>query len=487
MVHAVHSKEILTIFVFYIVIIFCVGFVALFKTKDLSDYILGGRKLPAPIVGLGAGASDMSGWLLMALPGAIFVNGANYLWLPLGLSIGAFLNWLLVARRLRRFTEISNDSLTIPSYFDARFQDRKKILRMVTAVVVLVFFTFYASAGFVAGGILSESLFHTSYFTGLCISTAIIVGYTCIGGFLAISWIDFFQGSLMLVALVAVPVVTIFHIGGWQPFMHHLSANGHSYLNAFHGISAMGIFSLLAWGLGYFGQPHILVRFMAAKSPKVIPSAQVICVTWMILALYGAVFTGLSGNAFFHHLEKPESVFIELAMVVFNPWIAGFLIAAVLSAIMSAVSAQLLASSSALTEDLYRIINPSHRLRYKQIVRIARLSLLLIAVIAFWLASRPDGTVLKLVSYAWAGLGASFGPLVLLSIYWKNMTRDSALIGMLVGAITVIVWEILDKHFGGFFHLYSMIPGFFLNVVAVLLVGKYQGNRTIPEIAEKLF
>lgn len=454
----------------YIVIVFIIGFYASRVTRNLSDYILAGRHLPGPVVALGAGASDMSSWLLMALPGAAFVLGINQIWLPIGLSFGAFLNWQFVAKRLRVYTEVVKDSLTIPAYFDNRFQDHSKILRVVTAAIILIFFTFYASAGFVAAGYLVQQLLGMTYIHALFLGSIVIIIYICIGGFFAVSWIDFFQGSLMFFALIAVAVVTLHHLGGWHPMMQSVSFQGQNYFDAFHGISTVGIISLLAWGLGYFGQPQIIVRFMAAKTKNDIPVAQLICICWMIIALYFAVLVGFSGHAYFgvQGLAHPEAVLIELAKDLLNPWFAGVVLAGVLSSAMSATSAQLLAAASAATGDFYQLIN--HSASEKELVWVARLAVLVIGFIAIWLGMSPSGTIFQLVSYAWAGLGAAFGPVVLISLYWKRMTRSSAVIGMIVGAATVIIWEFLGKHVGGIFMLYSLVPGFFLNALMIYIV-----------------
>jgi sodium/proline symporter len=469
---AILTSPIVLTFIFYITIVFIIGIFANRVTANLSDYILGGRHLPGPVVALGAGASDMSSWLLLALPGAVLINGINQIWLPIGLSIGAYLNWQFVARRLRVYTEIANDSLTIPAYFDNRFQDKTRILRTTTAAVILLFFTFYAAAGFVAAGYLVQALFGLPYIHALLIGSLIIVIYVCVGGFVAVSWIDFFQGTLMLVALIIVPLVTISHLGGMTATLNDLAAKGHNYFDAFHGISLIGIVSLLAWGLGYFGQPQIIVRFMAARHKNDIPVAQLICMTWMILALYFAVFTGLSGQAFFvnNPLQHPEMALIELAKQLLNPWLAGLIVAGVLSSAMSATSAQLLSSASAVAEDFYHLI--FKQASVKSLVWVARLAVLIIGVIAIWIASRPGGNIFALVGYAWAGLGASFGPIVLISLYWKRMTTRGAVAGMIVGAITVVIWEILKVH-GGIFTLYSLLPAFVLNSIAIYIVSRW--------------
>jgi len=465
-------------FMIYITGILLVGVLASRVTKNIADYILAGRNLSGALTALGAGASDMGGWLLMALPGAAFVNGINQMWMPIGLAIGAYLNWQFEAKRLRIYTEVANNSLTVPAYFDNRFQDHTRLLRTVTAVVVLLFFTVYAAAGFVAGGLLTQTIFHLSYLPALLITASVIIVYTCIGGFVAISWIDFFQGTLIFIALIVVPVITLFHIGPVVSIASLIETQGPQYLNAFHGLGVIGTISLLAWGLGYFGQPHIVVRFMAARSGHDIPQARLICMTWMILAMYGSVFTGILGAAFFNQgsalLTKPETIFLILSQTLFNPWIAGILIAAVLSAIMSTVSAQILSAASALTEDLYRVFLRKQATP-RELMIVARLTVLIIAGIALWIAAAaaPNSTILKLVSYAWAGLGASFGPVILISLYWRRMTRQAAVAGIVTGALTVMLWEMLGHSIGGIFTLYSILPGFCLNAVAIYIVTCY--------------
>ncbi|WP_440617494.1 sodium/proline symporter PutP [Cysteiniphilum sp. 6C5] len=457
------------VFVLYISIILGLGICSYFYTKNLHDYMLGGRSLSGPIAALGAGASDMSSWLLLALPGAVMLNGLNQIWLPLGLSLGAYLNWQFVAKRLRVYTEVANDSITIPSYFENRFMEKSGLLRLLSALVILIFFTFYTASAFVAGGLLFGSTFKIDYTTGLYITALIILVYTCVGGFLAISWIDFFQGALMFIALIIVPVTVWVHIGSLSEALHTVSQQSPVYLNAFKGTSIIGVLSLFAWGLGYFGQPHILVRFMATKSAKTIPQAQFICMTWMCVALIGAVFTGLFGIAYYapHTLKNPETVFIVLAETLFNPWVAGVLLAAVLSATMSTASAQLLASSSAVVEDFYhKFIRPNAKAN--EMLIISRVIVTVIAIIAVLLALDPKSSILNLVGYAWAGLGASFGPIIVLSLFWKRMNLTGAFCGIVVGALTVIIWPYL-KTFGGIFELYELLPGFIFACIAIYL------------------
>lgn len=475
------NYPIIVVFILYISVILIVGYVAGKVIKNISDYILGGRNLSGLLAALGAGASDMSQWLLMGMPGAFFVHGINQIWILMGCSIGAYINWQFVAKRLRVYTEVANDSLTMPAYFDNRFHDHSKILRRVTAIVILIFFLFYSAAGFIAGGVVTQNIFHISYLSATLICAAVIIIYTCIGGFVAISWVDFFQGSLMFFAILIVPCVTMYHLNGVGHTFDLLKTQGPNYFNAFYDYGWLGIISLLGWGLGYAGQPHIIVRFMAIRKVKDIPMANFICMTWMIFSLYGALFTGLTGAAYFthtgKHLDNPETIFLALADILFNPWIAGFLIAAVLSAIMSTVSAQLLLSASALTEDFYRDFfrpNASNR----ELVIVARICVLIISFIAVLIAitTSSDSTILSVVSYAWSGLGASFGPVVIVSLYWPRMTREAAISGIIMGAMSVVIWELLGKYYGGMFKLYSLLPAFVINLLTIYFVSIYSSK-----------
>ena len=460
-----HDKlPILITFIGYITIVLVIGVFASRVTRNLSDFVLGGRRLSPVIAALGAGASDMSGWLLMALPGAVFVWGLKEIWIPVGLTIGAYLNWRLVARRLRIATEKLGNALTIPAYFNYRFRDHNPLLRTTTALVIIVFFTFYASAGFVSSAVLLNSIFGIDYMSALIIGASVMVIYTCVGGFLAVSWVDFFQGSLMFFALMIVPFMTFHAIHIPSHYAEVMNRLPPYFFNPFHHFSVLGFISLLAWGFGYFGQPHILVRFMAIKSPDGLLVARRICMTWMTLSLVGAVLTGLSGAIYFKgRLAEPEAVFLYLANILFNPWMAGILISAVLSAIMSVVSAQLLASASAVTEDIYHALFKKN-LDQKRLVLIGRMTVVGIALVAAILASNPKSNILQLVAYAWSGLGASFGPIILMSLYWKRMTSGGAMAGMIAGALTVILWHYLGNKIGGIFQLYEIVPAFLMNL-----------------------
>ena len=468
------STPMLVTFVVYIAAMVLIGLIAYLRTKNLSDYILGGRSLGSFVTALSAGASDMSGWLLMGLPGAIFVAGISESWIAIGLVIGAYLNWLFVAGRLRVQTEHNGNALTLPDYFTNRFEDNSRILRIFSALVILVFFTIYCASGVVAGARLFESTFGMSYETALWAGAAATIAYTFIGGFLAVSWTDTVQATLMIFALILTPVVVMITTGGFDPAMVAIEAVDATNFDMLKGATFVGVISLMAWGLGYFGQPHILARFMAADSVKSIPAARRISMTWMILTLAGAVAVGFFGIAYFAAhpevagpvAENPERVFIELAKLLFNPWIAGILLSAILAAVMSTLSCQLLVCSSALTEDFYKAFLRKDASQ-TELVWVGRAMVLLVALIAIALAANPENRVLGLVSYAWAGFGAAFGPVVILSLLWKGMTRNGALAGMLVGAATVIVW----KNWIGL-GLYEIIPGFILATLAIVIFSR---------------
>ncbi len=456
----------------YIALMLLIGVLGYRSTGDLSDYILGGRSLGAFVVALAAGASDMSGWLLMGLPGAVYLSGLSEAWIAIGLIVGAYLNWRFVAARLRVYTEKSGNALTLPDYFSNRFLDSNNLLRVVSAVVILVFFTLYCASGVVAGARLFESMFGMPYDLAIWVGAFCTIAYVFIGGFLAVSWTDTIQASLMFTALVLAPIMVVSATGGWGGSIDAVAAIDPTHLDMFDGMTTIGIVSLLAWGLGYFGQPHILVRFMAAESLRTIPNARRISMTWMILCLAGAVGVGFFGIAYFSaHPEQAagvtansERVFIELALILFNPWIAGMLLAAVLAAVMSTLSAQLLVCSSSLTQDVYKTFLRPHATQ-RELVWFGRAMVLGVALVAIWLAVDPNSRVLGMVSYAWAGFGAAFGPVVILSLVWPRMTRYGALAGMIVGAVTVLVW----KQFG-WLGLYEIVPGFFLATLAIYVV-----------------
>ena len=458
-------------FALYIVAMVGIGFVAWRRTRSLDDYILGGRSLGSFVTALSAGASDMSGWLLLGLPGALYAGGLSEGWIAAGLVVGAWCNWKYVAGPLRVYTERARNALTLPDYFTHRFEDGSRILRVLSALIILVFFAVYSASGIVAGARLFEAVFEVPYERALWLGAAATIVYTMVGGFLAVSWTDTVQATLMIFALVLTPVFVVLATGGPAASLEVIAQANPANLDLFRGASAVAIISLLAWGLGYFGQPHILARFMAAESLAAIPNARRIGMTWMVLCLAGAMAVGFFGIGWFAaHPDQagmvtanPERVFISLSQLLFNPWIAGVLLSAILAAIMSTLSCQLLVCSSALTEDFYKGFLRRDA-GQSELVWVGRLTVLGVALLAIWLASDPDSRVLGLVSYAWAGFGAAFGPVVLFSLGWKRMTRNGALAGMVVGAVTVLVWKQ-----GGWFGLYEIVPGFVFASVAIVL------------------
>ncbi|WP_371186114.1 sodium/proline symporter PutP [Thalassotalea maritima] len=462
----------LVTFIGYLLTTLLIGFIAYKATSTLSDYILGGRQLGPAVTALSVGASDMSGWLLLGLPGAIYLSGASEVWIGVGLVIGALFNWLLVAPKLRSFTEKANNSHTLPEFFENRFADKSHVIRLMSALTILIFFTFYVSSGLVGGAILFEKVFGLEYTTALIIGAIVIVSYTFLGGFLAVSWTDFFQGCLMLIALIILPIVAVNELGGMAQTQQLLAQTNPDYSELFKDFSWIGFFSLMAWGLGYFGQPHILSRFMAIRSVDDIPTSRNIAMIWMVLSLLGALAVGLVGIAYYADapLDNPETIFIFLSKALLNPWVAGVIIAAILSAIMSTIDSQLLVCSSVVVEDFYKIY-VKKKASEAQLVWLTRFSLLAIAIIATFVALDPQSSVLGLVSYAWAGFGSAFGPTVLLALFWSKYTRFGAIASIVTGALVVIFWPML-KDLGGLFSLYEMIPGFIASLLVGVLVSK---------------
>ena len=462
----------------YFVVLLGLGILAWQRTQDLSDYILGGRRLGSGVTALSAGASDMSGWLLLGLPGAAYVGGLDAGWIALGLLIGTWLNWLVVSHRLRVATESLDNSLTLPDYFQRRFADTSGMLRIIPGVFIFVFFALYVSAGLVAGGRLFETVFEMPYIWAVSTGAIAIIIYTFLGGYLAVSWTDALQALLMLLALVAVPLMVIgFGDAGLVDSVRDFNPE---LLNPFTGadgqaLGMLAIVSLMAWGLGYFGQPHILARFMGIRSAAQLTRARRIAVSWAAICLVAAIFVGMAGiGGLGEVLDGPdaETVFIRLVEVLFHPVIAGICLAAILAAVMSTADSQLLVASSVVAEDFYKgLIRPDAK--QSELVWIGRFSVIAIALIALWLAADPDRMVLDLVAHAWAGLGAAFGPVIVMSLYWPAMSRAGAAAGMIAGGLTVLIWQPLE---GGLFDVYEILPG---AVFAALFAAGF--SRLMPD------
>lgn len=458
-------------FAAYFALILIIGWYAFRRTSNLSDFILGGRKLGSGTAALSAGASDMSGWLLLGLPGFAYAAGLESLWLAGGLLLGTWLNWRLLAGRLRTFSEAYGDALTLPEYFANRFGDDTGWLRGISAFFILLFFLLYTGSGLVAGGKLFESVFDLPYIWAVAAGTLAILVYTAVGGFLAVSWTDVLQGLLMAAALLVVPLMAFSITGGPGAGLARIEAVNPSLLDPFtkadgSALGFIGILSLAAWGIGYFGQPHILARFQAIRSVASVGRARLIAVSWVIVTLCGAVLAGLAGILVLDTQlvgDERETVFIELVGLLFHPVIAGICLAAILAAVMSTADSQLLVSSSTFTEDLYRRLLRRDA-SPQELVAVGRGSVVVLAALAFTMALDPDAVILDLVGYAWAGFGAAFGPVLILSLYWPRMTRRGALAGILTGGITVVVWRNLD---GGLFDAYELVPGFLLSLLAI--------------------
>ena len=457
--------------IIYFVAMIVIGLWAYQRTDDMDDYMLAGRNLGPLSTALSAGASDMSGWLLMGLPGAFYLSGMSAMWLPIGLTVGAWLNWKYTAPRLRTYTEVADNSLTIPTFLSARLHDGSRLIQIGAGVIILVFFTFYVSSGMVAGGRFFEASFGVDYRLGMVLVAGITVLYTLVGGFLAVAYTDVVQGLMMVTALVAVPVAGLFRLGGPDSLIstiNELDPGTWALWGA--STSLMSIVSAAAWGLGYFGQPHIIVRFMALETPQQAKAGRRIGIGWMALACLGAAATALVGIATYRRdtgqLPNPETVFIALGQLLFHPFVAGFMLAAILAAIMSTISSQLLVSSSALVEDLYHAFNRKE-LGEKRSVLLGRVAVMIVSVVAALMAWQADDSILKLVSFAWAGFGASFGPVVLLALFWRRLTRWGALAGMTTGAVVAAVWANLS---GGIFDLYELLPGFVANLIVTIVV-----------------
>ncbi|MFV0624510.1 sodium/proline symporter PutP [Sphingomonas sp. ac-8] len=472
----------------YFVLMLAIGLYAWRKsTSNVSEFMLGGRQLSPAVAALSAGASDMSGWMLMGLPGAIYLAGYSAAWIAVGLLAGAWANYLLVAPRLRVYTEAVGDAVTIPDYLEKRFDDGSRRLRVLASLVIVIFFTLYTSAGLVAGGKLFEASFGLDYTAGLVLTAAVVLAYTLFGGFLAVSLTDFVQGCIMFAALVLVPIVTIATLGGWSETQATVGATSPDYLSWFSGVTALGLVSSLAWGLGYFGQPHIIVRFMAVRSVRDMPTTRRIGMSWMLVTVIGSVLCGVAGLAYVTRtglpLEDPETIFIALSQTLFHPYVAGFLLAAILAAIMSTISSQLLVSSSSLTEDFYKTFfrrDASQR----ELVLVGRLATLAVALVSMGLAMDRSSSILSLVSNAWAGFGAAFGPVILLSLHWRRMTAEAALAGIVVGAATVLIWLYAPFAIGGEAPssvLYEMVPGFLASGLVAIGVARFG-----PEVSRRV-
>ncbi len=463
-------------FIAYLAVLAILGVLAYRQTRDIAYFVLGGRRLGRCITALSAGASDMSGWLLLGLPGYAYLAGLESLWIALGLGLGTWGNWHLVALRLRVFSQLADDALTIPEFLANRFGSDRPLLPVLSAVVILLFFLVYTAAGLVAAGKLFETVFGMPYLLAVALGLAAIVLYTAAGGFLAVSWTDAVQAGLMFFALLLVPVVALGQTGGVAGAWQLLDAVAPQLLNPFtdaqgETLGLLAVISLLAWGLGYFGQPHILARFKAIRSPGEIAGARRIALAWVSVSLLAAVAVGVLGRIVIGgglSASDAEKVFLLLVDALLPATLAGVCLAAVLAAIMSTADSQLLVCSAAFTEDIYRRLRRRSRAA-GSLVAVGRGVVVLMALGAFALAADRDSQVLDLVAYAWAGFGAAFGPTLLLALYWRRFNEAGAAAAILSGGLTVVAWHNLE---GGIFELYEIVPGFVVAGVAGVVVSR---------------
>ncbi len=455
-------------FALYLILMLGIGYYSMKKTNTNEDFLIGGRTIGPMTSAISAGASDMSSWLLLGLPGAVFASGlVEGVWISVGLLIGAYFNWLIVAGRLRSMTEKMN-AVTLPSFIGSRFDDKSGVLKIVSTLVILFFFTLYVASGLKGGTLLFAHSFGASEEVGLIVTTLVVVSYTFLGGYMAVCWTDLIQGLLMLAALVFCALLGFAAISGTG--VEISSVNPAAFKFSTGWITAI---SLLAWGFGYFGQPHILARFIGIRDVKSVKSARRIGITWMALTLILATGIGLIGIGFdsFSHLPgvsgpdgNSERVFLALTTALFHPVFAGFVLAAVLAAVMSTADSQLLVLTSSLTEDIPFIQKKNDKTKEL----ISRLGVVGFALLAFIIASTDSGTILNMVGYAWGGFGAAFGPLVILALTWRGMTKWGALAGMVVGSVTIFVVKNYISIEGEYF--YELLPGFILSFIAVIIV-----------------
>lgn len=467
-------------FIGYLILMVIIGFVFCKQNKSLNDYLLGGRGLGSWVTAISAQASDMSGWLLMGLPGAIYLGGMGDAWVAIGLGLGTLFNWLLIAPRLRTYTERTN-ALTLSSFFADRFRDPTGMLRAVSSIIILIFFSIYAASGLVACGKLFESMFGFNYQVAVLIGTFVILAYTLLGGYLAVCWTDLIQGMLMMIAIVVVPLIATANAGsgsisdGIQAVINAGAQKNLSLLpNATNGLTIMAIISCAVWGLGYFGQPHILSRFMSIKDIKLLPRSITIAMIWVVISLAGAVAIAFVAMPLFPNLGKAEAetIFIKMIMTYFNPWIGGIMLAAIMAAIMSTIDSQLLVSTSALTEDFYRRVI-RRQASVKESVWISRGFVVLISVLAMFIALWPNDTIFNIVKFAWGGFGAAFGPVVIMALYSRKTTWFSALAGMITGTVVMLVWYMLGLNK----YMYEILPGFVANFIVMFVINMISAQK----------
>lgn len=501
------STWVILAFAIYMIVMLGIGIITAKKNKSSDDFFLGGRNLGGWVTALSAQASDMSGWMLMGLPGCVYAFGANQAWIAIGLLIGTILNWVVVSGRLRRYTIKAGNAMTIPEYLNNRFRDKHNILITISAIVIVIFFVVYAASAFASGGKLFASITTMNYHQALLVGTAVILVYTFLGGFLAVCTTDLVQGLMMLVGVISVPVLAVVILGKSNivPNLINsgLEVDAKDYLNIFmqdgKPISGISIASQLAWGLGYCGMPHILVRFMAVRDEKELTKSKKIAIVWVLISLVLACVIGVLGRAYLYPVvlttenAQYENVYIEMIKKMFMtdyalPFVAGILLCGILAAIMSTADSQLLVSSSAVANDLFKGVF-FKKLNDKQVLIIARVSVLVVSVIAIIIAWDPESSIMNLVSDAWAGLGSAFGPAILMSLYWKRMNLAGAAAGMASGGLTVIIWDYIKCCTLNGVHVtpatytgvYSLLVGFIVSLIFIVVV-----SLATPKVSDEI-
>lgn len=478
-------------FALYLGSMLTIGFLTYKKTMSTDEYFLGGRSIGPWSTALSAEASDMSGWLLMGLPGVAYFSGMQEaFWTAIGLLVGTYLNWLFVAKRMRKYSIHAKNSITIPQFLTNRFHDKSMVLQTVSSIVILFFFIVYTASGFLACAKLFTSVFGMNYYIALLLGVLVVSGYTLLGGYLAVVFTDFVQGTLMFVALVATGLIALFAIGGPVQAISKLSEFGEHFINPFitppgTSYGFLQIVSALAWGLGYFGMPHILVRFMSIRSNTEVKLSRRIAMVWVSLAMGAALLVGVVGKVFllpltYNSQSAAEAVFIASMQKIFPTFIAGLFLCAILAASMSTADSQLLVASSAFSTDVYKALirkNASD----KETLLVSRLTVVVISIIAVFMALDPTSSIFDVVSYAWAGFGATFGPVILAALFWRRSTGKGAIAAMIGGGLTVVIWKQLS---GGFFDVYELLPGFIIASILMVIVSLLDKHPDEEMLAE---
>ena len=493
------TLQILIAMIIYMAIVVVIGVVfAKVANKNSENYFLGGRSLGPWVTAMSAEASDMSGWLLMGLPGVAYWCGlADAAWTAIGLAIGTYLNWLIVSKRLRRYSVRANNSITLPEFFSNRFRENKKVIMSLAAIFILIFFTVYAASCFVTCGKLFSALFGTPYITMMILGAVFVLIYTVLGGFLAESASDFMQGIVMIIALAVIVVISTINAGGISAVVENAKeipgfleffglasptlaetgeqvvANGVPAFGDAKPYSALSVFSMLAWGLGYFGMPQVLLRFMAIRDEKELGRSRRIAMIWVVISLAVAVFIGIVGRTLYPtaHLtsSSAENIFITLATSSLPALLAGFVMAGILAATISSSDSYLLIAASALAKNLYQGVIKK-KASDKEVMWVSRITLIVIALIAIFIALDENSVIFKIVSFAWAGFGATFGPLMILSLFWKRINKAGAIAGMISGAAMVFIWKLVISTQGGIFAIYELLPAFIFSTICIVVV-----------------